>query len=147
MQEKVVFDTGVYIGVFNRGLYKGEIEGFNKVMYLAHPVLHELWMGAKGRKEVRHLVRFGSTFARLGRLIIPSPYTQLLIGRICQRLRSLGLLDPKNPGIYNDTCIAMLARQIGATVVTTNRKDFEKIYQVIDFKFRGVHDSAVEGER
>jgi hypothetical protein len=45
MQEKVVFDTNVYIGVFNQGLYKNEINGFNKVMYLVHPVLHELWIG------------------------------------------------------------------------------------------------------
>jgi len=138
MQEKVVFDTGVYIGIFNKGLYQHEIDGFSKVMYLAHPVLHELWIGAKGRREISHLMKFSSTFIRLGRLITPSPSTQLLIGRVCQRLRSLGLIDPKNPRIYNDVCIGLLARQIGATVVTTNTKDFEKIYQVIDFKFREV---------
>lgn len=44
-QEKVVFDTNVYIGIFNQGFYKAEISGFNKVMYLVHPVLHELWIG------------------------------------------------------------------------------------------------------
>ena len=138
MQEKVVFDTGVYIGIFNKGLYQHEVNGFQKVMFLVHPVLHELWIGAKGRREIRHLMRFSSTFIRLGRLITPSPSTQMLIGRVCQRLRRLGLLDPQNPRIYNDVCIALLARQIGATVVTTNTKDFDKIYQVIDFKFREV---------
>jgi len=33
---------------------------------------------------------------------------------------------------------ALLARQIGAIVVTTNISDFEKINQVVDFKSRQV---------
>jgi predicted nucleic acid-binding protein len=138
LQEKVVFDTGVYIGVFNRGLHQEEINGLNKVMYLAHPVLHELWLGARGRKEVRHLERFLSSFIRLKRLITPSPSTQLLIGRICRALRSAGKLDPRQPRLYNDVCIAVLARQIGATLVTTNPSDFEQIVRFVDFRYREV---------
>ncbi|MCP4110475.1 MAG: hypothetical protein GY749_33965 [Desulfobacteraceae bacterium] len=62
MQEKVVFDTGIYIGIFNKGLYRKEIDGFSKVVYLVHPVLHELWMGARGKREIRHLIRFSNSF-------------------------------------------------------------------------------------
>ena len=138
MQEKVVFDTNIYIGIFNRGLYQHEINGFNKIMYLVHPVLHELWMGAKGKAEIEHLIQFGNTFVKLGRLVKPEPSTQILIGRVCQRLRRLGKLDPKNPKNYNDICIAMLARQIGATVVTRNTDDFLNVQKVIDFRFRDV---------
>jgi len=138
MQEKVVFDTNIYIGIFNRGLYKEEINGFNKVMYLVHPVLHELWMGAKGNAEIRHLIYFGNLFIKLGRLITPEPSTQILIGQTCQRLRASGRLDPRNPRIYNDVCIALLTRQIGATVITRNVSDFEKIRQVIDFNFKDI---------
>ena len=138
MQEKVVFDTNVYIGVFNQGLYKNEINGFNKVMYLVHPVLHELWIGARRKREVNHLINFGARFIQLGRLVVPSSATQLLIGRVCQKLRSSGRLDPANPRIYNDVSIALLARQIGAVVVTTNIPDFKKIHQVVDFEFRKV---------
>ena len=138
MQEKVVFDTSVYIGVFNHGLYQNEINGFNKVMYLVHPVLHELWIGAKGKREINHLINFGARFIQLGRLVVPSSFTQVLIGKACQKLRSSGRLDPANPRIYNDVYIALLARQIGATVVTINISDFEKIHQVIDFRFRKV---------
>ena len=105
MQEKVVFDTNVYIGVFNQGLYKNEINGFNKVMYLVHPVLHELWIGARRKREVNHLINFGAKFIQLGRLVVPSSATQLLIGRVCQKLRSSGRLDPANPRIYNDVSI------------------------------------------
>jgi len=138
MQKKVVFDTNVYIGVFNQGLYKNEIDGFNKVMYLVHPVLHELWIGARGKREINHLINFGTRIIKLGRLVVPSSTTQTLIGKACQKLRSIGRLDPANPRIYNDVCIALLARQIGATVVTTNISDFKKIHQAVDFKFRNV---------
>ena len=146
MQEKVVFDTSVYIGVFNQGLYQNEIDGFNKVMYLVHPVLHELWIGARGKREINHLISFGISFIRLARLVVPSSATQVLIGKTCQKLRSSGRLDPANPRIYNDVCIALLARQIGAIVVTTNISDFEKINQVIDFKSRQVIPNVAKVE-
>lgn len=138
MQVKVVFDTNIYIGIFNRGLYPNEVDGFQKVMYLVHPVLHELWLGARGKKEVSHLIRFGNAFVRLGRLVQPHPATQILIGRICNKLRFSGGLDPNDPSAYNDVCIALLARQIGATVVTRDTDDFRRIRQVIDFRFRDV---------
>ncbi len=141
MQEKVVFDSSVYIGVFNHGLFQDEIHGFNKVMYLVHPVLHELWIGAKAKKEINHLINFGARFIKLGRLVVPSASTQVLIGQVCHKLRSSGKLDPVYPRIYNDVSIALLARQIGATVVTENISDFEKIYQVVDFSFRKVMES------
>ena len=141
MQEKVVFDTSVYIGVFNRGLFQDEINGFNKVMYLVHPVLHELWIGAKGKKEINHLINLGARFIKLGRLVVPSASTQVLIAQVCQKLRSSGKLDPVYPRIYNDVSIALLARQIGAAVVTVNISDFEKIHQVVDFRFREVMES------
>jgi predicted nucleic acid-binding protein len=138
VQEKVVFDTSVYIGVFNHGLFQDEINGFNKVMYLVHPVLHELWIGARAKREINHLINFGAGFIKLGRLVVPASTTQVLIGKSCQKLHFSGRLDPSNPRIYNDVCIALLARQIGATVVTLNISDFEKIQQVVDFRFRKV---------
>ena len=138
MQEKVVFDTSIYIGIFNRSRFTNEINWFKKVTYLVHPVLHELWIGAKGRSEIRHLTRFGNTFVKLGRLVLPEPDTQINIGRVCQKLRSTGKLDPSNPKQYNDVCIALLARQIGATVVTLDISDFKKIQKVVDFRFRDV---------
>ena len=136
MQEKVVFDTNVYIGVFNHGLHLKEINAFDKIMYLVHPVLHELWIGAKGKREISHLIRFGNAFVRLGRLVKPEPATQIMIGRTCQKLRSTGKSDPVNPKHYNDISIALLTRQIGATLVTLDIADFNRIREVVDFKLR-----------
>ena len=87
MQERVVFDTNIYINLFNHGRHRDEFDGFGKVMYLAHPVLHELWIGARGNADVKHLTVFSRGFIRLGRLITPEPATQRSIGQVCQRLR------------------------------------------------------------
>jgi hypothetical protein len=53
--------------------------------------------------------------------MVPSSFTQVLIGKACRKLRFSGRLNPSNPRIYNDVYIALLAGQIGATVVTTSR--------------------------
>ena len=138
MQEKVVIDTCVYIDLFNKGWYQHEFDGFEKLMYLAYPVLHELWIGAKGHREKQHLRRFAQTFIRLKRLILPEPSTQVKIGIVCNKLYASGKLNPKYPKIYNDICIALLSRQIGATLLTRNLQDFVQIHEVIDFKYRAV---------
>ena len=138
MQEKVVFDTNIYIGIFNRRQFINEINWSKKVTYLVHPVLQELWIGAKGKSEIRHLTNFGNTFIKLDRLVIPEPATQIKIGRVCQKLRSIGKLDPGNPRQYNDICIALLARQIGAIVITQDIHDFKKIQKVVDIRIRDV---------
>jgi len=51
-------------------------------------------------------------------------------------------LDPKKPRQYNDVCIALLARQVGATVVTRNISDFKRIRSVVDFRFRDILKEA-----
>jgi predicted nucleic acid-binding protein len=105
-------------------------------MYLAHPVLHELWIGAKGKREQDHLKRFARAFIKVKRLIIPESSTQVKIGSVCNTLYHSGKLNPKHPKIYNDVCIALLTRQIGATLLTRNLYDFRSIREVIDFKYR-----------
>lgn len=135
MQQKIIIDTNIYIDIFNRGLHVNLRNPFQYVVFLTHPVLHELWMGAKGRKEIKHLTTFQNEFIKLKRLILPSINTLVLIGRVCHQLRSSGKIDPVHPKHYNDISIAALARQIGATVITHNTEDFKLIQNAIDFDF------------
>jgi len=96
-------------------------------------------MGARGKGEMMHLDGFGKTFVKLGRLVQPEPFTQIMIGRVCRELRFSGKLDTTNPKLSNDVCIALLARQmIGATVVTRNLIDFTRIQEVVEFHLRDV---------
>lgn len=135
MQQKVIIDTNIYIDIFNSGLYEILRNPFQHVVFLVHPVLHELWMGAKGKQEIKHLTMFQNEFIKVKRLIVPSVTTLILIGQACHQLRSSGKLDPVHPKHYNDISIAALARQIGATVITLNIQDFKVIQSVIDFDF------------
>jgi predicted nucleic acid-binding protein len=135
LQQKIVIDTNIYIDIFNSGLHEILRNPFKYVVFLAHPVLHELWMGAKRKQEIKHLIAFQNIFIKLKRLIVPSVTTLLLIGQASHQLRSSGRLDPVHPKHYNDISIAALARQIGATVITLNIQDFKVIQSVIDFNF------------
>jgi len=135
LQQKIIIDTNVYIDIFNEDKHENIRNPFERIVFLVHPVLHELWMGAKGKREIRHLATFQNEFVRLKRLLIPTPATVLSIGRVCHQLRSSGKLDPVHPKHYNDITIACLARQIGATVITHNTHDFSIVQSVIDFEF------------
>ena len=133
MQKKIIIDTGVYIDLFNRGLGKEIINPFQHITYLAYPVLHELWMGLHGRQEIRRLTAWRDRFIQLQRIIIPTVASLVLIGEACLRLKNAGKLNPIHPKHYNDVAISAAARQIGATVITKNKKDFQIIQSVIDF--------------
>jgi len=110
-------------------------DGTRHVVFLAYPVLHELWMGASEKQEIKHLAAFQERFVKLKRLIIPTDKSLILIGHACRQLRSLGKLDPVYPKHYNDITISVLARQVGATVLTNNIIDFEAIQKTVDFQF------------
>lgn len=135
MQQKIIIDTNIYIDIFNRGLQKNLHNPLKYVVFLAHPVLHELWMGAKGKLEIKHLSEFQKRFVQLKRIVVPTVATLIAIGKACQKLRRSGRLDPTHPKHYNDISIAVLARQVGATVITQNVRDFKTIQKVIDFEF------------
>jgi predicted nucleic acid-binding protein len=137
LQQKIIIDTNIYIEIFNSSLHENLRNPLQYIFFLAHPVLHELWMGAKGKQEIRHLNAFQNEFIKLKRLIVPTVTTLILIGRACHQLRSSGQLNPVYPKHYNDITIAALARQIGATVITHNIEDFNVIQSVIDFSFEG----------
>ena len=139
MQRKIIIDTGVYIDLFNRGLNRGIVTPFQHVTYLSYPVLHELWMGLKDRQETRLLTAWRDRFIQLQRLVVPTVATLVLIGEACLQLKAAGILDPAHPKHYNDVAISAAARQIGATVITKNSKDFQIIQSVIDFDYEGLH--------
>ena len=133
MQQKIIIDTNIYIDIFNRGLHGNLHNPFRHIIFLAHPVLHELWMGAKGKKEIKHLTTLQNEFIKLRRIIIPTVRTLVLIGKACHKLRTSGKVNPVHPKHYNDISIAALARQVGATVITHNTQDFKVIQHSIDF--------------
>ena len=138
MQRKTIIDTSVYIEIFNHNRHGEIINPFENITYLAYPVLHELWIGLKNKREIRALTQWRERFIQLQRFVIPTIATLTLIGEACLQLRLSGKLDPVYPKHYNDVCIAALAHQVGAVVITKNIKDFMVINDQIDFVFEGV---------
>ena len=134
MQQKVIIDTNVYIDLFNKGLHKDIVNPFQHMTYLAYPVIHELWMGIKDRNDLRLLTAWRDRFISLGRFVIPSIAALSLIGDACLNMKTKGKLNPNHPKHYNDIVIAALAHQIGATVITQNQRNFERIQDTIDFE-------------
>ncbi len=136
MKRKIVIDTNVYIDIFNKGRHESLKNPSEYLVFLAYPVLHELWIGAKNPAEIKHLSAFQDRFLRLKRLISPSTATLVAMGPICRKLRKSGKLDPAHPKHYNDIAITILARQIGAMVITKNISDFEMIQTAVNFEFQ-----------
>jgi len=135
LQKKIVIDTNIYIDIFNSGLHGNLRNPFQHIVFLAHPVLHELWMGAKVKREINHLAAFQNEFIKLKRLMVPTISTLVLIGQACHHIRVSGKLDPVYPKHYNDISLSVLARQIGATVITRNIDDFKVIQGSVNFVF------------
>ena len=67
-----------------------------------------------------------AAFARADRVLVPSGAVYEDAGHV---LRALG-----SSSLVNDVLIALSARMIGATVVTSNSRDFTAIREVCPFK-------------
>jgi predicted nucleic acid-binding protein len=133
----VVFDTNVYVAALREGVNGA---AFARILqraprtYLASVVSAELRAGATdqtGRRAVGELV---DQFDRLGRIVTPDARSWNLAGDV------LGEIRRREPGLrariaslWNDALIALSARQIGASIITDNVKDFELLRRSVPF--------------
>jgi len=130
--KKVVLDTNVYIDWINRALHEGHMVGSGAIRYLSAVVVMELRAGARspaGRSAIDRLVR---AYAAGDRLIPPSQAVFERAGSVLRRCKLAGR-EVRSAAFVNDVLIALTARSIGATVVTSNLGDFEAIRQIDAF--------------
>ena len=125
---KVLLDTNVFIDYLRVGLHAEWVAGQvgNIVRFLSSIVLLELRLGANTLRRVRAVDRLQHAFPK-ERLIAPSPQLFDDAGRLFRILYGdgIGIIDRLGP--LNDLLIALTARQIGATVVTGNIREFRHI--------------------
>jgi predicted nucleic acid-binding protein len=134
----VVFDTNVYVTALRQGVTGpafARIRERAPRTFLASVVSAELRAGATdqtGKLAVRELV---DQFDRLGRVVTPDARSWNLVGDILGdiRRREPGL-RAKTASLWNDALIALSARQIGASVVTDNARDFELLRRSVRFE-------------
>jgi len=133
--EKVLFDTDLYIDWINAGRHEDLLLKRPFLRYMSTVVLMELRAGAARRGDQRLVEGLYETFARTGRLLNPAPQTFWEAGRALLMLQRVFRYDlRKRFQIVNDTLIALSTRQIGATLITRNARDFLAIHQVVPFR-------------
>ena len=113
------------------------------VKYLSAVVMLELYAGAfspRDRKLVRGVV---AAFDRADRILIPSATVWEDAGHVLRALQELrGYRVAGSRSLVNDVLIALSARAIGATVVTSNARDFAAIREIRPFELTVVATTA-----
>ncbi len=132
--ERVIFDSDLYIDWIEAGRREELLLARPFVRYMSTVVLLELRAGALeplAADAVRDLYR---TFHRAGRLLSPSHDTFWRAGSVLRTLQQRHGFDLRRRfRLVNDSLIALSGRQIGATVLTRNARDFRLIEQVAPF--------------
>ncbi len=140
---RVVFDTNLYIGWLNSGRHEAVLFQREAVKYLSAVVMLELYAGAfspRDRKLVRGVV---AAFDRADRILIPSATVWEDAGHVLRALQELrGYRVAGSRSLVNDVLIALSARAIGATVVTSDARDFTAIREIRPFELTVVATTA-----
>lgn len=125
-----VFDTSVLIDHLRTNRFADAVQRLEGVIRFSAVVLAELYRGARTRTEVRVI----NSWARRPIVLIPTREMWLWSGRILARLAEQHPRDPESlRRLHFDLLIALSARSIGATVVTTDRTHFELLQEMVPF--------------
>lgn len=126
-----VIDTSIYVEHFRKGSYQKELFECDYLVRNSSVVLAELYRGCRTKEERKSIDELADNFP----IITPSENNWLESGKILPRLfEKKGFLPEKLKDLHFDVLIALCARNIGATVITLNRSDFEEIRKIRDFK-------------
>jgi predicted nucleic acid-binding protein len=132
---KKLVDTNIFIDRFvNPERFKGIFlsEG---LVYLSAVVLMEIRAGAHSKEALKAVQELSNYFKRVGRIIVPTLKDYQQAGELIAKLqKSKGYNIIKSSSITNDCLIASSAKNSGAMVYTQNKRDFEAIHTVFDFR-------------
>ena len=137
-----LIDSNVYI----RGFRDADFGEFLRIFHqkqlpslvLSAVVVHELMVGAANISKERALLKgIIEPFRARQRLHVPARQTWEKAANVDRRLRKRKDLESKlrTRSFANDLLIAASARELGAIILTENRKDFAIIASVLDFHF------------
>lgn len=132
---RVVIDTNLYIDWISAGRHESVVLQRDAIKYLSAVVILELFAGASSRRERRVLRDVLTAFDRVRRVLVPSGAVYEDAGHVLRTLRESRRYPASGlPTLVNDVLIALSARSIGATVLTSNARDFAAIRAVRPFK-------------
>lgn len=126
-----LLDTSVYIENFRTGRFTQDLVRSPWIIRCSAVVLHELRRDARTPLELR----FIADLVRKIRIITPTERHWLESAEILSRIgRRKGYSQDKLRALAPDVLIALSSREMGATLITCNRVDFEEIRKHIFFK-------------
>ena len=148
---KLVFDTNIYLHAIHGG---GASRPYHLLLnslpstYLCSVVSAELYLGARDPWGVRLIRSFVLRSEKVGRVVTPTHGSWNEAARIVAKIgREKAGLKSKLPALLNDALIALCSLQIGATVCTENKEDFELIRRYKGFGLEVIGDVHRPKER
>jgi predicted nucleic acid-binding protein len=127
----VIFDSSVFVDDLRTGCHAERFASLEDLVRTSAVVLAELWRGATTQAEqvfLRALERRFPVFA-------PTEKNWLESGQLLLKMRrDHGFEGRKLRDLHFDVLIALTARAHGATLITSNRGDFELIRSYRNFK-------------
>lgn len=135
MNRFVLPDTNFLIAVYNEAgdwfeRYSTIVQ--RHIIRYSSVVLNEFLRGAhdtRSQKIVRELTQLAA-----GKIVVPSERHWLQCGKISQKILKGKKMSREEVGLLqNDILIALSVREIGGTLLTRDRSDFELIGRYISF--------------
>jgi predicted nucleic acid-binding protein len=131
MSDVILFDTTIFIDDLRTGRHRQRIESVSGLVRTSSVVLAELWRGARKPAE-REFLR---ALQRNHPVLTPTAGNWLESGQLLGKISAeKGFTADKLRDMHFDVLIALTARSNGARLITSNRADFEMIYNYCKFK-------------
>ncbi|MBK9308308.1 MAG: PIN domain-containing protein [Nitrospira sp.] len=125
-----LLDTAIYIENFRSGRFTVRLLQSPFVISCSSVVLHELLRGARTATERKFVLEL----SRRCQVLTPTEQQWLKAAEILNRLRRREHYEAtKLRDLAFDVLIALSARSIGASVITTNHTDFQVIQREVPF--------------
>ena len=139
---RYVLDTNLYIAADRDRARAEELIAFYAAFlpftYLHATVVQELLLGARDARRGRQIQEaYVAPFEARGRVITPSYRAWKRSGEMMAALIQQGVISPGGlrRSFLNDALLATSCRESGATLVTANTDDFERLQEVEPFDF------------
>ena len=126
----IIFDTSIFIDHLRTNKHADHFQNLSGLIRNSSVVLSELARGATNESELD----FVSTLTKNHPILTPTERNWLESGSILHRMNEdTGFSPEKLRDLHFDVLIALTARNYGATVITSNRADFELIGHYKEF--------------
>ncbi|MEW6675236.1 MAG: type II toxin-antitoxin system VapC family toxin [Nitrospirota bacterium] len=128
----IVFDTSVFIDHLRTNKFEDHFQNLHGIIRNSAVVLSELLRGATKQSEID----FVETLSKDYPIFTPTEKNWMESGEILSKIyRDKGFSPEKLRDLHFDVLIALTARNYGATVITSDRTDFELIRSYKHFNF------------